>query len=149
MDTFGPMRRRNALQSRQLAVVCCSSAVFTLVNNIFAIARTKLHCQSGCKVPTSISGHQFIKNNSLVGKMSPTVTWHGCESIYFICPTGSIVATVNTFLNIFQVHDQNAATIYCGRHQNYYILYENQQISNKFCSNSFDYIDCIGKILSI
>ncbi len=120
-----------------LSYVTC----FLIRKSIYS-ARTPLHCQSKCQTP-SIGGYPFV-NHNLVGTISPKVIWNDCESIYFDCLIGSNIITYNSFVNIYRIYNQSAATLYCGTYQNYYILYKNA-FNSKYCSNSFDYINCIGK----
>ena len=124
---------------QKLAVVC---NMFCNLKKYISSARTQLHCQLKCQTP-SIGGYPFV-NHNLVGTISPKVIWNGCESIYFDCPIGSSIMTYNSFVDIYRFYNQSAATVYCGSYQNYYMLYENQ-LNSKYCSNSFDYINCIGK----
>jgi hypothetical protein len=121
-----------------LSYVTC----FVIRKKYISSARTPLHCQLECQTP-SIGGYPFV-NPNLVGTMSPKVIWNDCESIYFDCPSQSSIITYNSFVNIYRIYNQSAATLYCGSYQNYYILYKNE-FNSKYCSNSFDYINCIGK----
>ncbi len=110
-------------------------------------ARTPLSCQSSCVLPT-LQSIPAIGSKSQPVRISASVYWHECESIYVACPFGSILATYNSFIDTIRVYNISATTVYCGIYQQYYVVYTNNQDVNntKNCSNTFDVIDCIGNI---
>jgi hypothetical protein len=112
--------------------------------NSGVLARTSLHCEDTCASPSDNAFPFIAQNTSLhTVQLSSTVSWQGCKTIYATCDSGLHIVTYNSFLQAYRLYNRSTATVYCGGYQQYYMLYKLSDHRN-FCSNSFDYIDCVG-----
>lgn len=117
---------------------------FTL-SSLAISARTKLPCKSGCSPPTSntiISTKYDIRSSQ--AQLATIVNWNGCESIFVTCPPNSTLMTYNSFTDTYRLYNKTNATVYCGKYEHYYTLYNLTRSKKALCSNTFDSISCIG-----